>query len=121
MLRKGGMVLLVAMCIASMFGYRTYSRHRDLAEILQWMKQTYNPYENGWGGHGTVVEECDAKCTDTEIGHALIFKETLSYEGCKLSTVTTTNRKEDRGLHETFNLGSIGFGVHPGIDQLPPR
>jgi hypothetical protein len=32
---------------AVVFGYRAYSRHRDLAETLQWMDLTYNPHEGG--------------------------------------------------------------------------
>ena len=105
LLKVGTALLVVALCVASLFGYRTYTRHRDLAETLQWMEQTYNPYENGWGGHGNAETKCEAKCED--VGSELTFRETLSHRGCQLTTVTTSSRKEDHGLHETFNLRDI--------------
>lgn len=50
--------LLLCACIGGLFGYRTYSRHRDLKETLLWMDQTYNPHEGGdnFGrGHGWEI------------------------------------------------------------------
>jgi hypothetical protein len=108
LLKLGAALLFTALCLASLFGYRTYTKHRDIAETLQWMEQTYNPYENGWGGHGTAETKCEAKCE--EVGLDLTFRETLSHRGCQLTTVTTSNRKEDHGLHETFNLRDIDSG-----------
>lgn len=121
LLKRGIALLVVALCAASLFGYRAYTRHRDLTETLQWMEQTYNPYENGWGGHGNAETKCEAKCE--EVGSELTFRETLSSRGCQLSTVTTTNRKEDHGLHETFDLrdidsGSIRLSSNPTLGHI---
>jgi hypothetical protein len=98
-------IALVILGLGSFLTYRAYSRHRDLAETLAWMAQTYNPYENGFGGHGTSKTECMAKCED--VGAELLSHEALTYRGCQIATTTTSNRKDDRGLQETFNLRDI--------------
>jgi hypothetical protein len=98
-------IALVVLGLAFFLTCRAYSRHRDLAETLAWMAQTYNPYEDGFGGHGTSKTECMVKCED--VGAELLFREALTYRGCQITTTTTSNRKDDRGLRETFNLRDI--------------
>jgi hypothetical protein len=98
-------LLIVAVFVGAVFGYRAYSRKRDLAETLEWMSQTYNPRENGWGGHGRAHGECALGCQDLPLG--IFSTEVLSYSGCQITTVTTSNRNGDLRLHETFNLRDI--------------
>ena len=106
MLFKLGIVfIVVAVFVGTIFGYRAYSRKRDLAETLMWMSQTYNPREDGWGGQGRAHSECALDCQNLPLG--IFSTEILSYSGCQISTVTTSNRKGDLGLRETFNLGDI--------------
>jgi hypothetical protein len=104
-MKKAGVALLtLAICAGAAVGYHVYSRYHDLDETLHWMAQTYNPYPNGFGGHGNEVDPCQgAGCEEAPI----IWKETISYEGCQVSTVTTSDIKTDHGLHETFNLRDI--------------
>jgi hypothetical protein len=103
--RAALLLTVVILVVGSFFAYRAFSRHRDLDETLAWMKQTYNPYENGFGGHGQYQTECAAHCED--VGAQIFSRETLAYEGCQITTVTTSNRKDDRGLRETFSLRDI--------------
>jgi hypothetical protein len=64
LLKLGVALLVVALCGAAFFGYHAYSRHRDLAETLQWMDLTYNPHEGGdnlgqgsWMGNPLPAQE----------------------------------------------------------------
>jgi len=98
-------LLIVAVFVGVVFGYPAYSRKRDLAETLEWMSQTYNPRQDGWGGHGTAHSECASDCQNLPLG--IFSTEVLSYSGCQITTVTTSNRKGDLGLRETFNLRDI--------------
>ena len=77
----------------------------SLSETLSWMSQTYNPHEDGFGGHGEYLTKCMASCED--VGDEISSRETFTYKGCQIATITTSNRKEDHGLHETFNLRDI--------------
>ena len=47
-LKLGSTILIVAVRVLLLLGYRTYARKRDLAETLEWMSQTYNPRQDGW-------------------------------------------------------------------------
>lgn len=69
------------------------------------MAQTYNPRPDGFGGHGEQLGDCMAYCED--VGTKLLLRETLSYKGCEIETVTVSNRKGARGWVESFNLQDI--------------
>jgi len=77
----------------------------SLADTLSWMDHTYNPNSNGFGGHGLTFSKCSMDCKD--IGTKISLRETFAYNGCQISTTTISNRKNDQGLHETFNLRDI--------------
>jgi hypothetical protein len=83
LLKLGIALLVVALCAASLFGYRAYTRHRDLTETLQWMDQTYNPHEGGenYGrGHGDETH-ClrNTKLQTEDITEE--FHQTFAYKG----------------------------------------
>jgi hypothetical protein len=76
-----------------------------LSDTLSWMAQTYNPYQNGFGGHGSSLDKCMAKCED--VGSEISTRETLTYKNCQITTTTISNRKDDHGFVETFNLRDL--------------
>src|SRR5215469_8970519 len=54
---------LIVVCVATIIIVRSVQRHRDLAETLLWMDQTYNPHDGGHNlsrGHGAVFHSTDA-------------------------------------------------------------
>src|SRR2546425_1128787 len=67
----------------------------SLSDTLSWMAQTYNPYKDGFGGHGSYMAE------------KLSFHETLTCKGCQITTITISARDGDHGLQEAFNLRDI--------------
>jgi hypothetical protein len=76
-----------------------------LSETLSWMAQTYNPYEDGFGGHGSYLSECAANCDD--VGAQFSTRETLAYTGCKITHTIVSTRRNDHGLVEAFSLADI--------------
>ena len=49
---------LILVCIVTIITLHSVQRHRDFAETLLWMDQTYNPHDGGRNfgqGHGSVV------------------------------------------------------------------
>jgi hypothetical protein len=76
-------VAVIALGASSFFAYRAYSRHRDLAETLQWMEQTYNPHEGGENlglGHGDETHYLENSTLHTE-EVTEEFRQTLAYKG----------------------------------------
>jgi len=74
---------VVVLGIGSFLAYRAYARHRDLAETLQWMEQTYNPHEGGENfglGHGNETHYLENKAQQTE-EVTQEFHQTLAYKG----------------------------------------
>jgi hypothetical protein len=67
----------------------------SLSETLSWMNQTYNPYKDGFGGHGSYVNG------------KLYYHETLTTAGCQITRITTSSSHGDHGLQEVFNLRDI--------------
>ena len=57
------------------------------------------------GGHGRAHGECALDCEALPLG--IFSTEVLSYSGCQITTVITSNQKGDLGLRETFNLRDI--------------
>jgi hypothetical protein len=56
-----------------------------LSDTVLWMAQTYNPRKNGFGGHGSYMDE------------ELSYRETFGYKGCEITTVTASSLKGDQG------------------------
>lgn len=81
------------------------------------MARTYNPRDDGFGGHGTSATKCTSNCE--EVGAEISFRETFTYEGCQITTTTISNRKGDRGLRETFNLHDIDPQSIKVLDNPP--
>lgn len=77
----------------------------SLSDTLSWMAQTYNPYEDGFGGHGSYLSECAANCGD--VGAQFSIRETIAYTGCKITHTVKSTRRSDQGLFEAFNLADI--------------
>jgi hypothetical protein len=94
----------IVVLLAAMIGCKSKGGP-SLSETLSWMSQTYNPYEDGFGGHGEYISKCSMNCED--VGDEISWRETLTYKGCQITTKTTNNRKTDHGLQEKFNLGDI--------------
>lgn len=69
------------------------------------MARTYNPREDGFGGHGSYLSECAANCDD--VGPQFSTRETLAYTGCKITHTVKSTRRSDHGLVEAFNLADI--------------
>src|SRR6266852_8985797 len=86
-------MLIIALCVGAFFGYRSYSRHRDLTETLQWMEQTYNPHDGGenYGrGHGAEIHYLQNSQLHTE-DVTEEFHDTLIFKGgCTIAIHSAT-------------------------------
>jgi hypothetical protein len=68
------------------------------------MTDTYNPKQEGYGGHGSYQLRCMADCKD--VGEYLPMQETFTYKGCEVTHHTNSSGRSG-GLHDTFNLRDI--------------
>src|SRR5271169_458487 len=87
--------VISAVLFAAMLAGCERQQGPSLSDTLSWLDQTYNPYKDGVGGHGSYMFE------------TLSFRETLTYNGCQITTITISSRKGDHGLREQFNLRDI--------------
>jgi hypothetical protein len=99
----------------------------SLSETLSWLTQTYNPHQEGFGGHGQYLSKCWEKwlgdyrgCSAEDIAKQFSTRETLSFKGCQVTHTIKSTLQTDHGLWETFNLRdidphSIQLGSFPDI------
>jgi len=114
LLRKAfTILLLLCFCIGLVFGYRSYTRHRDLKETLVWIDQTYNPHDGGdnFGrGHGWEIHYSPKGQTE-EVYEK--FNTTFTYpSSCRMvirsETAAEGIYRETPSLYTyTLNLGDI--------------
>lgn len=76
-------VIVTLVGLSSFLTYRAIAKHRDLAETLQWMEQTYNPHDGGanYGhGHGDETHYLEHSGTQAE-EITEEFQETFATQG----------------------------------------
>lgn len=73
---------IIVVCVATIIIVRSVQRHRELAETLLWMEQTYNSHDGGHNfgrGHGSVV------VVPGDTGEITINMSLVRLGGCKIT------------------------------------
>lgn len=76
-------VIVILVGLSSFLAYRAIAKHRDLAQTLRWMEQTYNPHDGGANyGRGRGDETHYLEHSDTQTEEITEeFQETFTTKG----------------------------------------